>query len=411
VVRHLVAEGPVAFDPARPADRSQAVAATIRTSLALLDPADEQRYLDLAIFHEDVNLPLDVLRLLWPDRRAEALCEELAGLGLAADYRLDEPGPRLVLHDVVRDYLCTCRGADEWVKVHRRLADAAAGLLPARDEPVPWWLLPDHAGYLWRYLPYHLHEAGRDRELAGLVGDLRWVEAKTRRFGSVVVAEADLELVDIATTRLLRWALGQAAPLLSPMDPPAALGATLASRLHGVRGLEAILERYRATLPRPLLEPAWPLPDQPDPAQPVTPAGHIGGVITCAFSPDSALLATAGDDGTVRLWRVADSTEQAVLTGHTGGVWGCAFSPDGALLATASTDQTVRLWQVATSAQMVVLRGHADWVRSCEFSPDGALLATVSADQTVRLWRVADGAERAVLTDRARREVPAKISC
>jgi hypothetical protein len=47
VVRHLVAEGPVAFDPARPADRSQAVAATIRASLALLDHDDQQRYLDL----------------------------------------------------------------------------------------------------------------------------------------------------------------------------------------------------------------------------------------------------------------------------------------------------------------------------------------------------------------------------
>jgi hypothetical protein len=188
VVSHLVAEGPVAFDPAWPADRSQAVAATIRASLVLLDPADQRRYLDLAIFPEDVDVPLDMLRLLWPGRRAEALCEELAGLGLATDYRLDEPGPRLVLHDVVRAYLRTCRSADEQVEVHRRLVHAAAG--------VPWWLLPEHAGYLWRYLPYHLHWAGRAGELAGLVGDLRWVEAKTRRFGSVVAAEADLELVD-----------------------------------------------------------------------------------------------------------------------------------------------------------------------------------------------------------------------
>jgi len=398
VVRHLVTKGPVAFDPARPADRSQAVAATIGASLALLGAADQQRYFDLAIFPEDVDIPLDVLGLLWPGRRAETLCEELAGLGLAVDFRLDEPGARLVLHDVVRAYLRTCRNADENVQVHRRLAGASAGLLPAGDEPVSWWLLPDDAGYLWRYLPYHLREAGRDHELAELVADLRWVEAKTRRFGSVVAAEADLELVDTPSTVLLRWALSRATPLLSPMEPPSALGATLASRLDGVPGLEPVVQRYRATLPRPLLEPAWPLPDQPDPAQPVTPPGHIGGVIVCAFSPDGVLLATAGDDGTVRLWRVVDWAERRVLIGHTGSVWGCAFSPDGALLATTSTDRTARLWRVATGAAVAVLRGHTDWVRRCEFSPDGALLATVSADRTVRLWRVADGIGHAVLT-------------
>jgi len=58
-------EGPAAFDPARPADRSRAVAATVEASLALLDPADRERYVDLAIFPEDVDIPLDVLGLLW----------------------------------------------------------------------------------------------------------------------------------------------------------------------------------------------------------------------------------------------------------------------------------------------------------------------------------------------------------
>jgi WD40 repeat protein len=401
IVARLVAEGPVAFDPARAADRSRAVAATVLASLALLSSVDRQRYLDLAIFPEDVEIPLDVLRLLWSGCRVDGLCEELVGLGLVADYRLDPPGPRLVLHDVMRAYVRSRRSPTERAEVHQRLVTAAAGLLPACDERAgePWWLLPTGAGYLWRYLPYHLHAAGCADALTELVCDLRWVEAKTRRFGSVVLVEADLALVDTSTATALRRALRHAAHLLGPIDPPAALGATLASRLHGVPELRTVLDRYRAVLPRPRLEPAWPLPDRPALDQLPTSVGHTGGVWHCAFSPDGTLLATVSDDATARLWRIAESTEHAVLTGHTGGVWSCTFSPDGILLATASDDRTARLWHVATGAQAAVLLGHGDWVTACAFSPDGTLLATTSQDGTTRLWQVATSAEIAVLTN------------
>ncbi len=397
----LAAHGPAALDPARPGDRTRAVAATVEASLTLLDPDDRDRYLDLAIFPEDVDIPLDVLALLWPGSRADTVCEEFSGLGLAADYRLDHPGPRLVLHDVLRAYLHARRSADDRAVVHRRLVAAAAGLLPAHGDgdPTPSWQLPDDAGYLWRFLPHHMHEAGMGNDLVTLVCDLRWVEAKTRRFGSVVGAEADLELVDNPTAAALRPALRHAAHLLGPIDPPAALGATLASRLYRLPGLGAALDHYRARLPTPRLEPAWPLPDQPDPATP-TRASHTGGLTSCAFSPDGTLLATTSDDGTaqVRDLQARPVTVRAVLAGHTGGVWDCAFSPDAALLATAGFDRTIRMWHIPDGEPRTTLTGHTLPVTSCAFSPDGTLLATTSDDTTARLWRVADGTAHAVLT-------------
>lgn len=180
VLRTLVADGPVAFDPTRPAERTEAVAATVEASMILLESSDRRCYLALAIFPEDVDIPKDVLGLLWPDAKVDRLCEELVGLGLAADYRLDAPGPRLILHDVIRAYLLSCQTAADRAEVHRRLITAASALLGGAAEIGlrPWWTLPVDAEYLWRYLPQHLAAAGELDELTALVCDLRWVEAK-----------------------------------------------------------------------------------------------------------------------------------------------------------------------------------------------------------------------------------------
>ncbi|MEO7155929.1 MAG: hypothetical protein ABI039_00120, partial [Vicinamibacterales bacterium] len=67
--------------------------------------------------------------------------------------------------------------------------------------------------------------------------------------------------------------------------------------------------------------------------------GHGGGTFSVRFSPDGQFLASGGGDGTVKIWRVSDSSLVRTFNfDPSNDVYSVAFSPDGQYIAAADTD-------------------------------------------------------------------------
>ena len=126
--------------------------------------------------------------------------------------------------------------------------------------------------------------------------------------------------------------------------------------------------------------------------------GHRDVVHAAAFNRDGALLATAGADGAVQLYRFSVAASGAVqlsnlqqLKAHTAAVLSLAFSPDGRTLLTAGADRTLRVWEAATGQPQRSFTNHTDAIHCLAFQPAGgqgpATAASGSEDRTVRIWQ------------------------
>jgi WD40 repeat protein len=85
--------------------------------------------------------------------------------------------------------------------------------------------------------------------------------------------------------------------------------------------------------------------------------GHAGPIIDFEFSPfNDMLLATASEDGTIKLWLIPEegitqhvTESDAELRGHSKKLIFSKFHPSSDYtLASAGADSTVRIWDISS---------------------------------------------------------------
>ena len=106
-----------------------------------------------------------------------------------------------------------------------------------------------------------------------------------------------------------------------------------------------------------------------------------------AWHPSSAVLFTGAEDGTIVALSVDDLEELIIMSGHLGNVNDVECSPCGGRLASAGQDGTIRIWDVATGLELIrlAIEGVKEFT-SVEWSPDGLQLGATTNDGQILIW-------------------------
>ncbi|MFD6157951.1 NACHT and WD repeat domain-containing protein [Nocardia sp. NPDC060256] len=135
-------------------------------------------------------------------------------------------------------------------------------------------------------------------------------------------------------------------------------------------------------------------------------------ITTAVFLPDGRGVVVGGVDGAIRFLNITVPQNIQLLGGsvaaHVGPVRSLTLAPDTAVLASAGDDRAVRLWAVDDAANPTPLGAPLDGegaVQATAFGPAGKFAAG-TADGVVHVWNVADPNRPQLLGRQQTRPVP-----
>ena len=113
--------------------------------------------------------------------------------------------------------------------------------------------------------------------------------------------------------------------------------------------------------------------------------GHRDRIYSVAVAANGKLMATAGTDNTIRLWRSSDRGWQTYkILKHDGWIVDVAIGLDNKTIASASRDRTVKVWH--RDGKLIHTLEHSQPVTSVAIKPNGQIV-TGGENGTIKVWQ------------------------
>ncbi|MBF0184346.1 MAG: caspase family protein [Magnetococcales bacterium] len=129
------------------------------------------------------------------------------------------------------------------------------------------------------------------------------------------------------------------------------------------------------------------------PAAPAAPKGSKGkgGKRVVAPGKRQGVMVSAGADGALLVWNLANGEEQHRLSGHSGTVTALQLTPDGKRVVSSGEDGTIKVWQLANGTLEQSIDSGQGAVRALALDGKGGQVASGGEDGTVRIWSLQGG--------------------
>jgi WD40 repeat protein len=119
---------------------------------------------------------------------------------------------------------------------------------------------------------------------------------------------------------------------------------------------------------------------------------HTDAIQGLAISPDGKMIASASDDGTVKLWDLASDNSLPIKEIKDQGGWvrAVTFLSDRQIIS-AGQDKNIKIIDIASGKILKTLTGHTNLVHTLAIAPANDLLVSGSYDNNVNVWQISTG--------------------